>query len=131
KNGIIIKNFFKNNKSSKWNKTIMEITKDVFSFYIKKFGSYPYRQLSILPGNNFNKGGYADNNLIVLHETLESFKNPQDAENYLRWYISYLIGQQYFGYNIGESGEFPRWVTSGISLHLASAYLKDKNIDNK
>jgi hypothetical protein len=131
KNGVVIKNYFKNNKSAKWNKTIMEIAKDVFSFYIKKFGTYPYRQLSILPGNSFNKGGYANNNMIVLHETLDSYKNSQDAENYLRWYICYLIGQQYFGYNVGESGEFPRWITSGASLHLAAAYLKEKNADDR
>jgi hypothetical protein len=131
KEGVIIKTYYKTNKSSKWNQAIIDITKDVLLFFNKKFGFFPYKQLSILPGNNFTKGGYADNNLIVLHETLDNFKNQEEAENYLRWYISNYIAKQYFGFYVGESGEFPGWITSGATLYLSSVYLKEKNINNE
>lgn len=128
KEGTVIKSYYFNNKTSRWNKTIIEIIKEVLSFYNKKFGFFPYKQLSIVPGNNFDKGGYSNSNIIILHDTLDTYKNQQEAENYLRWYIAYYIGQQYFGYYVGQSGENPEWLISGASLYLSSIYLKDKNI---
>lgn len=130
KDGTIIKAYYKNNKSSKWNKAIIDETKNALDFYYQKFGTYPYKQISILPGNSTSKGGYTDNNIIVLHETLDRYKNEQETRNYLKWYLAYYIGQQYFGHLTGESGEYPEWITSGASLYMASAYLKEKNISN-
>lgn len=123
KEGTIIKSYYKNNKTSAWNKTIIQNSKQIIEFYRKKFGVYPYKQLSIIPGNSFSKGGYANTNIIVLHDTLEKNKN----DNSLIWYLAYTIAQQYFGHLVAESGEYPEWITQGASLHLASSYLKEKN----
>ena len=127
KEGTIIKSYYKNNRASNWNRTIIENTKEILSFYYKKFGVYPYKQLSIIPGNTYNKGGYADTNLIVLHESLEKGKNKNDINNNLNWYLAYTIAQQYFGHLVAESGEYPEWISQGASLHLASSYLKEKS----
>jgi len=127
KEGTIIKSYYKNNRVSSWNRTIIENTKEILSYYHKKFGMYPYKQLSIIPGNTYDKGGYANTNMIVLHESLEKGKNKNDINNNLNWYLAYTIAQQYFGHLVGESGEYPEWITQGASLHLASLYLKEKN----
>lgn len=123
KEGTIIKSYYKNNKTSSWNKTVIQNSKQIIEFYRKKFGVYPYKQLSIIPGNSFSKGGYANTNIIVLHDTLEKNKN----DNSLNWYLAYTIAQQYFGHLVAESGEYPEWITQGASLHLASSYLKETN----
>lgn len=86
-----------------WNKTIIENAKEILSYYHKKLGFYPYKQLSIIPGDSFSKGAYANTNLIVLHDSLEKSKNKNDATNNLNWYLAYTIAQQYFGHLASES----------------------------
>lgn len=127
KDGTIIKSYYKNNSTSVWNKTVIENAKEIISYYYKKFGVYPYKQISIVPGDAYSRGAYANTNMIVIHDTLEKSKNKNDATNNLNWYLAYTIAQQYFGHLVGESGEYPEWITQGASLYLASSYLKDKN----
>ncbi|MFN8577220.1 MAG: M1 family aminopeptidase [Candidatus Sericytochromatia bacterium] len=127
KEGTIIKSYYKSSGSMSWNKTVIENTKEIISYYNKKFGFYPYKQISIVPGDSYSKGAYANTNLIVLHDSLEKSKNKNDATNNLNWYLAYTIAQQYFGHLSIESGEYPKWITQGASLYLASSYLKEKN----
>jgi hypothetical protein len=128
KEGTVIRAYYKSNSSPVWNKTIIENAKEIISYYHKKFGFYPYKQISILPGDSFSKSAYANTNIIVLHESLEKSKNKNDATNNLNWYLAYTIAQQYFGHLALESGEYPHWITQGASLYLASSYLKEKNV---
>lgn len=127
KEGTIIKSYYRNNSSSVWNKIVIENAKEIVSYYNKKFGSYPYKQISIVPGDTYSKGAYSNTNMVILHDSLEKSKNKNDAANNLNWYLAYTIAQQYFGHLVSESGEYPHWITEGASLHLASTYLKEKN----
>lgn len=126
KNGTVIKLYSKNNKASKWNKSIMEITEDIVNFYYEKFGFYPYKRLSIVPGSSYLKGGYANANMIVLHENL-NFKTMPELDAHLKWTLSKLIAEQYFGFYVGESGKYPKWITKGATGYLAYTYLREKN----
>ena len=128
KDGNIIKLYYKNNKASKFNKSILASAKEIMEFYYKIFGFYPYKQLAILPGNNALKGGYANTNMVILHQNYEKFENFKEFEYDLKWNLAYYIAQQYFGHYVGESGEYPKWITSGASLYLANYYVREKNI---
>lgn len=127
KEGTVIKLYSKNNKASKWNKSVLEITEDILKFYHKKFGFYPYKRLSIVPGSTYLKGGYSNANMIVLHDSLDSYKTPLELDANLKWTLSRLIAEQYFGFYVGESGKYPKWITKGASGYLAYTYLREKN----
>lgn len=127
KEGTVIKLYSKNNKASKWNKSVLEITEDILKFYYKKFGFYPYKRLSIVPGSTYLKGGYSNANMIVLHDSLDSYKTPLELDANLKWTLSRLIAEQYFGFYVGESGKYPKWITKGASGYLAYTYLREKN----
>lgn len=128
KEGNIIKFFYKNNKASKFNKNILDSAKDIMAFYNKKMGFYPYKQLNILIGNPSLKNVYANNNMIVINDNFDKHESFKDFENEIKWYLAYGIAQQYFLQYMGESGDYPKWISFGASLYFAQTYMRDKNI---
>src|SRR5690606_4749513 len=43
KEGVTVKAYYKTNKHNKWSRTILDLSKDILSFYHQKFGFYPYK----------------------------------------------------------------------------------------
>jgi len=127
-NGIFVRNYFKANKNPGLRKMIIPFVQDIISFYSKKFGFYPEKNLLIIPGNKYQDEGYANSNMIVVHDTPDYEKITKEKEEKLRWILAYNIAKQYFGYYLSESGEYPRWITSGASLYLAYDYFREKNL---
>lgn len=128
--GLNLKVYYKNNKAYKFNKNIIDSAKEIISFYYKKLGMYPYKQINILPNNSAIKPAYANNNFIILNENYEKYDSFKEFESKLKWDLAYTLAQQYFGYYVGESSLYPKWITSGASLYMANSYIKEKNIAN-
>jgi len=125
---LILKVYYRP-QNTKWGKKISEIAKDIILFYKKKLGFYTQTHLSIVPGNQKNRGGIVSNNLIVVHDTLNNFNSQQEAENFLRGFLSYAIAKQYFGVYIGDSNNYPKWLSTGLSLYFSRLYTDSKGLN--
>lgn len=124
---VIVKVYYRS-QNAKWGKKIATIAKDIILFYKKKLGFYTQTQLFIVPGNQKNRGGIVSNNLIVIHDTLNNFNSVQEAEDFLKWFLSYSIAKQYFGLYIGDSNNYPKWLSSGLSLYFSRLYTDSRNL---
>ena len=122
----IIKSYYRP-KRAKWGKKTLEIAKDIVDFYKKSLGFYPQDSLCIIPGNEKSRGGIVGNNIIVVHDTLDNYNSPDEAEEYLNWFLSVSIAKQYFGSYVGDSNNNPKWLTSGLSLYFSRLYMDNKN----
>lgn len=128
--GVEIKTYFRSN-GRKWGEKFTKIAASIIKFYIQKYGFYPSNYLAIVPGNLRDRGGYASNNLIVIHDTLEKFNSSKDIENYITWILSYTIAQQYWGVYVGDSNNYPKWLTTGLSLLISRQYIDNQKINRK
>lgn len=128
KDGNIIRFFYKNNKAPKFNKNILDATKEIMEFYHKKLGFYPYKQLNIVLGNPSLKNVYANANMVIINDNFDKYESFKDFENEIKWYLAYGIAQQYFLQYMGESGDYPKWISFGSSLYFAQTYMREKNI---
>lgn len=125
---VMVKTYFHTNKPNIGIREIRELTKDITGFYNSKIGPLLNNNLNIFPGISYKIDGYANNGFIVLENTPDSLKTAKQVENYFRWNLAYLIAKQYFGYGVHEDGRYPKWITSGSAIYLASLYMKEKNL---
>lgn len=107
---------------------LLKTATDAISFYRKRFGFYPHRSLSIVPGANSPIGGYpAATGLVVVHGQ-ERFGERQEA--FWRWITAHEIGHQYWSEHVLARGEKPlSWLMIGLGIYADREYRRAREID--
>jgi tetratricopeptide (TPR) repeat protein len=100
---------------------------DAIDFYRQRFGFYPHRSLSIVPGMDYPAGGYpAATGLIVVHGQERLAERP-DA--FWRWITAHEIGHQYWGEHVLAQGpDSLGWLMIGLGIHADREYRRARGI---
>ena len=100
---------------------------DVVGFYRERFGFYPQRSLTIVPGMDFPAGGYPPaTGLIVIHGQERLAERP---EAFWRWITAHEIGHMYWSnYVLGQGPEPLTWLMIGLGIHADREYRRAHGI---
>jgi tetratricopeptide (TPR) repeat protein len=106
---------------------LLKTAVDVIAYYRERFGVYPHRSLSIVPGMDRPAGGYpAASALVVIHGQ-ERFADKPEA--HWRWITAHEIGHMYWGnYVLAQGPDSLNWLMVGLGLHADREYRHARNI---
>jgi len=106
---------------------LLKTAVDVIAFYRERFGVYPHRSLSIVPGMDYPAGGYpAASALVVIHGQERFAEKP---EAHWRWITAHEIGHMYWGnYVLAQGPDSLNWLMIGLGLHADREYRHARNI---
>ena len=106
---------------------LLKTAVDVIGFYRERFGFYPHRSLSIVPGMDYPAGGYpAATGLVVIHGQHRRSERP---EEFWRWITAHEIGHMYWGDHVLAQGPDPlSWLMIGLGIHADRQYRRARGI---
>jgi hypothetical protein len=106
---------------------LLKTAVDAIGFYRERFGVYPHRSLSIVPGMDYPAGGYpAATALAVIHG---QHRMPEKPEVFWRWIMAHEIGHMYWSEYVLAQGEEPlNWLMIGMGLHADQEYRRARSI---
>jgi tetratricopeptide (TPR) repeat protein len=106
---------------------LMKTAVDVIGFYRERFGFYPQRSLSIVPGMDYPAGGYPPaTGLIVIHGQARLSERP---EAFWRWITAHEIGHMYWSnYVLAQGPEDLPWLMIGLGIHADREYRRARGI---
>jgi tetratricopeptide (TPR) repeat protein len=104
---------------------LQETAVDVIDFYRERFGFYPYRILTIIPGMDRPAGGYpAATSIIVIHGMGRMEEKP---ELHWRWITAHEIGHQYWSRHVMEKDD-PGWLWIGLGIYADREYCRARDL---
>jgi tetratricopeptide (TPR) repeat protein len=107
---------------------LLETAVDVVTFYRERFGSYPYRTLTIVPGMDRPAGGYPmATALVAIHGQERMDEKP---ELHWRWITAHEIGHQYWGEHVLEN-DLPGWLWIGLGIYADREYVRARRLGLK
>ncbi len=101
---------------------------DVIDFYRQRFGFYPYKALTIIPGSDRPMGGYPVAPTIVAIHSMHRFDEKPRA--YWQWIIAHEIGHQYWGEYVLEKDN-PGWLWIGLGIYADREYSRARNLGSQ
>lgn len=106
---------------------LLKTAVDVIGFYRERFGMYPHRSLSIVPGMDYPAGGYPTATaLVVVHGQHRMSERP---EAFWRWITAHEIGHMYWGdYVMAQGSNSLSWLMIGLGIHADQEYRRARNI---
>jgi len=106
---------------------ILETAVDAINFYRERFGFYPAKNLSIIPGMDFPAGGFpAATNLVGIHgqEQLD-----QAEELHWKWITAHEIGHQYWYEHIMPKNRHEiGWLCIGMGIYADREYTRARGL---
>jgi tetratricopeptide (TPR) repeat protein len=106
---------------------LLKTAVDAIGFYRERFGVYPHRSLSIVPGMDRPAGGYPVASALVVVHGQERFADKPEA--HWRWITAHEIGHMYWGnYVLAQGPESLNWLMIGLGLHADREYRHARNI---
>lgn len=102
---------------------ILETAVNVINFYRDRFGFYPGKSLSIIPGMDYPAGGYPTaTNLIIIHGQ----ERKDEAEDlHWKWITAHEIGHQYwFEYVMPQNRYEIGWLCIGLGIYVDREYTR-------
>ncbi|MEN6333279.1 MAG: M1 family aminopeptidase [Phycisphaerales bacterium] len=104
---------------------LVDTAADAIGFYRERFGFYPYRSLSIVPGMDQPAGGYPmTTSIIVIHGMGRMAEKP---EIHWRWITAHEIGHQYWGRHVLEKDD-PGWLWIGLGIYMDREYCRARGL---
>lgn len=122
--GVLIRAFF-TPRSETCASFLLQTATDVIAFYKQRFGFYPYRSLTIIPGFDEPVGGYNPATAIVAIHGQE--KMADRPEMFWKWITAHEIGHQYWGEYVLEKDD-PGWVWIGMGIYTDREYFRAKGL---
>jgi tetratricopeptide (TPR) repeat protein len=114
-------------KAAACSKVLMTTAKDVVHFYIGRFGFYPAKVISIVPGAPFPWGGYPmASNVVVVHG-MQTY--PKRGELHWKWITAHEIGHQYFLEWVLEK-ESHFWLMIGLGIYADREWMYGRELGN-
>jgi hypothetical protein len=106
---------------------LLKTAVDVIGFYRERFGVYPQRSLSIVPGMDYPAGGYPPATaLVVVHGQHRMAERP---EAFWRWITAHEIGHMYWGdYVLAQGSDSLNWLMIGMGIHADQEYRRARSI---
>jgi len=100
---------------------------DAIGFYRERFGFYPHRSLTIIPGGDYPAGGYpAATAMVVIHGQEQMEKKPED---HFRWITAHEIGHMYWSeYVLAEGEDELNWLMIGLGIFADREYRRARGI---
>ena len=107
---------------------LQETAVDVINFYRERFGFYPYRILTIIPGMDRPAGGYPiATNIVGIHGMGRMEEKP---ELHWRWITAHEIGHQYWSRYVIEKDD-PGWLWIGLGIYADREYCRARSLGNQ
>ena len=106
---------------------LLKTAVDVIGFYRERFGVYPQRSLSIVPGMDYSAGGDPPATaLVVVHGQHRMVERP---EAFWRWITAHEIGHMYWGdYVLAQGSDSLSWLMIGMGIHADQEYRRARSI---
>jgi hypothetical protein len=100
---------------------LLKTAVEAIGFYRQRFGFYPHRSLTIIPGGDYPAGGYPVATAIVaIHGQEQMEKKP---EAHFRWITAHEIGHMYWSqYVLAEGGDDLDWLMVGLGIFADREY---------
>lgn len=100
---------------------LLDTAVDAINYYRQRFGFFPYRSLTIIPGADEPYGGYpASTALVVVHGQEKFDKKPKD---FWRWITAHEVGHQYWSeYVLSRDTEDIGWLMIGLGIYADREY---------
>ncbi len=100
---------------------LVQTTVDVINFYRERFGFYPHKSLTIVPGMVRPAGGYpVASAMVAIHGQERMSEMP---EIHWRWITAHEIGHQYCGEHVLEK-DSPDWLFVGLGIYADREYAR-------
>jgi hypothetical protein len=106
---------------------LLKTAADVIAFYHDRFGVYPHRSLTIVPGMDSPNGGYPPATaLVVVHGQERLAERP---EAWWRWITAHEIGHMYWGdYVLAQGPDALSWLMLGMGIRADQEYRRERGI---
>jgi hypothetical protein len=106
---------------------VLQTAVDAIGFYRERFGLYPHRSLTIIPGMDYPAGGYPVATAIAaIHGQEQMEKKPED---HFRWVMAHEIGHMYWSQYVLPQGEDNLdWLMIGLGIHADREYRRARGI---
>lgn len=106
---------------------VLQTAVDVIGFYRQRFGFYPQRSLTIIPGMDYPAGGYpVATAMVAIHGEEQMEKKP---EAHFRWITAHEIGHMYWSQHVLAEGEDDLdWLMIGLGIFADREYRRARNI---
>jgi hypothetical protein len=106
---------------------LLQTAVDVIGFYRQRFGFYPQRSLTIIPGMDYPAGGYpVATAMVAIHGQEQMEKKPED---HFRWITAHEIGHMYWSqYVLAQGADDLDWLMIGLGIHADREYRRARGI---
>ncbi|MGO9087393.1 MAG: M1 family aminopeptidase [Terriglobales bacterium] len=107
---------------------VLQTAVDVIGFYRERFGFYPHRSLTIIPGMDYPAGGYpVATAMVAIHGEEQMEKKP---EAHFRWITAHEIGHMYWSqYVLAEGEDDLNWLMIGLGIFADREYRRARGIE--
>jgi len=119
-------------KGAECAKLLRKTAVDAISFYRQRFGFFPYRSLTIVPGGSPRpNGGYPIATALVGIHGQETY-DPHADDAHWRWITAHEIGHQYWSeYVLSREPDGLGWLVIGLGLYADREYSRTHEIKNQ
>jgi beta-lactamase regulating signal transducer with metallopeptidase domain/tetratricopeptide (TPR) repeat protein len=107
---------------------VVDTAVDAINFYRERFGFYPYRILTIIPGMNHPAGGYPVAPCVVAIHGMEQFDSV--TKLHWQWITAHEIGHQYCGeYMLSKDpADSFDWLMIGLGIYADREYTQARGL---
>jgi tetratricopeptide (TPR) repeat protein len=117
-------------KGAECARLLRETAVDVINFDRQRFGFFPYRSLTIVPGGPNPVGGYPVASALVAIHGQERFGQRDNA--FWRWITAHEIGHQYWSeYVLSTEPDGLGWLVIGLGLYADREYSRRHGINSQ
>jgi tetratricopeptide (TPR) repeat protein len=104
---------------------LLDTAVDVVGFYRKRFGFYPHKSLTIIPGSEQPMGGCPVASAIVAIHGQR--RMPEKPRLHWQWITAHEIGHQYFGEYVLDR-ESTEWLWIGLGIYADREYVRARGL---
>lgn len=113
-------------------KFLVDAAKDIIAYYAGRFGFYPHRTLTILPGDDQPMGGYPVATGIVVVHGQETFETGTRDQAWWRWIMAHEIGHQYWSEHVVSAEEDSLgWLMIGLGIYADREYSRARGMSER
>jgi aminopeptidase N len=103
---------------------------NVINFYRKRFGFYPYRSLTIIPGGADPVGGYPVSTAIVAIHGEETYDSKADNTHW-RWITAHEAAHEYWSEYVPSADGGWGWLMIGLGLYADREYSRSHGMGHQ
>jgi aminopeptidase N len=126
--------YFRANQIIGFRWDLFDESMEIFNFYQKKFGEYPFEEFSVVHRFWPQGGGLSPASFIVLNERprvvgqrrFQPKGGPVDLSRWKEYFIAHEIAHQWWGQGLSWGSYHDQWLSEGLAQFAAVLYLREK-----